>query len=189
MVFFRRRCKKFIPTTNDPSRCFCGRLEAEHDASVAQNLSNPVKPPNRALKFVSSKLLQTNPSHDQSEHDFERWNVAKHTTLYPTNAYGTIEFENMLHPAKAHYLRLAYDTNPSQIAHLFTKQWGLQLPNLVRRINQIGRINVDPCLNLDRQYSWWHSKFRITTSSSSSVETRSSQSSENGWCMDLYFRY
>jgi hypothetical protein len=44
-----------------------------------------------------------------------------------------IEFENMLHPAKAQYLRLAYDTNPSQIAHLFTKQWRLQLPNLVCR--------------------------------------------------------
>jgi hypothetical protein len=39
----------------------------------------------------------------------------------------------MLHPAKAHYLRLAYDTNPSQIVHLFTKQWRLQLPNLVRK--------------------------------------------------------
>ncbi len=133
MVFFRRRCKKFIPTTNEPSHCFCGRLESEHDISVGQRPLSPVKPRNRALKSVPSKLLQNNPSHDQSEHDFERWNVAKHTTLYPTNAYGIIEFENMLHPAKAHYIRLAYDTNPSQIVHLFAKQWRLQLPNLVRQ--------------------------------------------------------
>jgi hypothetical protein len=132
MVFFRRRCKKFIPTTAEPSRCFCGRLESEHDNSVEHRPLSPIKPPNRALKFVPPKLLLINPSHDQSEHDFERWNVAKHTTLYPTNAYGIIEFENMLHPAKAHYLRLAYDTNPSQIVHLFAKQWRLQLPNLVR---------------------------------------------------------
>ncbi|CAF3851913.1 unnamed protein product [Rotaria sp. Silwood2] len=135
MVFFRRRCKKFISTTNDPSRCFCGRLESEHDNSVEYHPLSPIKPPNRALKSISSKLLFTNPSHDQSEHDFERWNVAKHTTLYPTNAYGIIEFENMLHPAKAHYLRLAYDTNPSQIVHLFTKQWRLQLPNLIVSIH------------------------------------------------------
>lgn len=132
MVFFRRRCKKFIPTTNEPSRCFCGRRETEHHNTIEQRVLSPVKPRNRALKSVPPKLLFTNPSHDQSEHDFERWNVAKHTTLYPTNAYGIIEFENMLHPAKAHYLRLAYDTNPSQIVHLFTKQWRLQLPNLVR---------------------------------------------------------
>ncbi|CAF1405683.1 unnamed protein product, partial [Rotaria sp. Silwood1] len=135
MVFFRRRCKRFISTTNDPSRCFCGRLESEHDNSVEYHPLSPVKPPNRALKSISTKRLFTNPSHDQSEHDFERWNVAKHTTLYPTNAYGIIEFENMLHPAKAHYLRLAYDTNPSQIVHLFTKQWRLQLPNLIVSIH------------------------------------------------------
>jgi transient receptor potential cation channel subfamily M protein 3 len=41
----------------------------------------------------------------------------------------------MLHPAKAHYLRLTYDTNPSQIVHLFTKQWRLQLPNLIVSIH------------------------------------------------------
>ncbi|CAF0940636.1 unnamed protein product [Adineta steineri] len=135
MVFFRRRCKKFIPTTNDPSRCFCGRLESEHDNKNEHRPPSRIKLPNRALKSVSSKLLYTNPSHDQSEHDYERWNVAKHTTLYPTNAYGIIEFENMLHPAKAHYLRLAYDTNPGQIVHLFTKQWRLQLPNLIVSIH------------------------------------------------------
>ncbi|CAF0916482.1 unnamed protein product [Rotaria sordida] len=135
MVFFRRRCKKFIPTTYDPSRCFCGRLESEHDNRFEYHPFSPVKPPTRALKSISTKLLLTNPSHDQSEHDYERWNVAKHTTLYPTNAYGIIEFENMLHPAKAHYIRLAYDTNPSQIVHLFTKQWRLQLPNLIVTIH------------------------------------------------------
>lgn len=133
MVFFRRRCKRFIPTTNDPSRCYCGRLESEHLKTIEHPSSSPVKPPNRALKSVPSKLLLTNPSHDQSERNYERWNCAKHTTLYPTNAYGIIEFENMLHPAKAQYLRLAYDTNPSQILHLFTKQWRLQLPNLVKK--------------------------------------------------------
>ena len=136
MIFFRRRCKKFISTTNDPSRCFCGRSESEHDGNLKYPPSSTIKPPNRALKSVSAKVLMTNPSHDQSEHDFERWNIVKHTTLYPTNAYGIIEFENMLHPAKAHYLRLAYDTNPSQIVHLFTKKWQLQLPNLVRQYEE-----------------------------------------------------
>jgi hypothetical protein len=48
----------------------------------------------------------------------------------------------MLHPAKAHYLRLAYDTNPSQIVHLFTKQWRLQLPNLVRKNTKLKNINL-----------------------------------------------
>jgi hypothetical protein len=160
MVFFRRRCKKFIPTNNDPSQCYCGRLESAHDDSVEHRPLFPIKPPNRALKFVPSKLLLTNPSHDQSEHDFERWNVAKHTTLYPTNAYGIIEFENMLHPAKAHYLRLTYDTNPSQIAHLFTKQWRLQLPNLVGKSMQSRYFTrKSRCSCLDCQYSWWHTEF------------------------------
>ncbi|CAF4256297.1 unnamed protein product [Rotaria socialis] len=135
MVFFRRRCKKFISTTNDPSRCFCGRLETEHGNSLEYHPLSTIKPSNRALKSISSKILFSAPSHDQSEHDYERWNVVKHTTLYPTNAYGIIEFENMLHPAKAHYLRLAYDTNPSQIVHLFAKQWRLQLPNLIVSIH------------------------------------------------------
>lgn len=161
MVFFRRRCKKFIPTTNDPSRCFCGRFDSQHGNSIEHATPDPVKPPIRALKFVPSKLLQTNPSHDQSEHDFERWNVAKHTTLYPTNAYGMIEFENMLHPAKAHYVRMTYDTNPSQIVQLFTKQWRLQLPNLVKTKSFRNHFFYRDCflLLVDRQYSWWNSKF------------------------------
>ena len=129
----------------------------------------PVKPPNRALKSVPSKLLLTNPSQDQFEHDFERWNVAKHTTLYPTNAYGIIEFENMLHPAKAHYLRLAYDTNPSQIVHLFTKQWRLQLPNLVSSGNFLSSTDLKTiAFDLDCQYSWWYTELRITATSSTS---------------------
>ncbi|UJR35885.1 hypothetical protein I4U23_028628 [Adineta vaga] len=135
MVFFRRRCRKFIPTVTDPLRCCCGRSESEHSDSAEHRIIFPIKPPNRALKLVSSKRLLTSSTYEQFEHECERWNVAKHTTLYPTNAYGIIEFENMLHPAKAHYLRLTYDTNPSQIVHLFTKQWRLQLPNLVVSIH------------------------------------------------------
>ena len=169
MVFFRRRCKKFIPTTNDPSRCFCGRPDSEHDKSIEHRPLSSVKPPNRALKCVPSKLLLTNPSHDHSEHDFERWNVAKHTTLYPTNAYGIIEFENMLHPAKAHYLRLAYDTNPSQIAHLFTKQWRLQLPNLVCATTRNGSARRKRAVCLRSRLSVFMVAYRISNCSHGSV--------------------
>jgi hypothetical protein len=65
----------------------------------------------------------------------------------------------MLHPAKAQYLRLAYDTNPSQIVHLFTKQWRLQLPNLVRRKTNIKQFKNKCLFFLDCKYSWWYTKF------------------------------
>ena len=156
MIFFRRRCRKFIPTIQEPSRCYCGRLESEHSNSVEHRSASRIKPPNRALKSVPSRLLLASSAHDSHDYELERWNVAKHTILYPTNAYGIIEFENMLHPAKAHYLRLAYDTHPSQIVHLFTKQWRLQLPNLVRERSCHNTISF---VHLDCQHSWWYSEF------------------------------
>lgn len=135
IVFFRRRCKKYIPAVNEPTRCCCGRSESEHIDGTEQNVTSPKKYRTRTSIHHLSKHLLGNSVHDPNEYDYERWNVVKHTTIYPTNAYGVVEFENMLHPAKAHYIRLSYDTNPSQILHLFTKQWQLQLPNVIVSIH------------------------------------------------------
>ncbi|CAF0896318.1 unnamed protein product [Didymodactylos carnosus] len=133
-LFFRRRCKKFIATQQEPSRCYCGRTEEEH----FDKANSPLRIPAKAIKSIQPKSNYNNlyiNSHDQDEHDLEKWNVSRHTTLYPTNAFGTIEFEGTTHLAKAEYIRLAYDTNPSQIVHLFNKYWRLQLPNLIVSIH------------------------------------------------------
>lgn len=40
-----------------------------------------------------------------------------------------------MHAHKAHYLRLAYDSDPANVMHLMEKIWNLQRPRLVITIH------------------------------------------------------
>uniref|UniRef100_A0A673NHS2 Transient receptor potential cation channel, subfamily M, member 4a n=1 Tax=Sinocyclocheilus rhinocerous TaxID=307959 RepID=A0A673NHS2_9TELE len=51
------------------------------------------------------------------------WDSEEHTSEYPTDAFGQLEF--------AGFLRLAHDTPPDNVYSLMTSQWGLPIPNLV----------------------------------------------------------
>ncbi|ROT71151.1 putative transient receptor potential cation channel trpm [Penaeus vannamei] len=74
LVFNKRECIKFIPSSKDNARCCCGQLWQFHrDGSPAT-------------------LRQSQELH---------WSPSRHTQLQPTDAYGTLEFQGGAHPTKA----------------------------------------------------------------------------------------
>ncbi|XP_069984689.1 transient receptor potential cation channel trpm [Penaeus vannamei] len=115
LVFNKRECIKFIPSSKDNARCCCGQLWQFHrDGSPAT-------------------LRQSQELH---------WSPSRHTQLQPTDAYGTLEFQGGAHPTKAQYIRLAHDTRPEHILQLLTGEWGLDLPKLLITV-QGGKTNFD----------------------------------------------
>ncbi|KGL77531.1 Transient receptor potential cation channel subfamily M member 6, partial [Tinamus guttatus] len=61
----------------------------------------------------------------------EEWSVQKHTKMSPTDAFGTINFQDGDHTYHAKYIRLSYDSNLDQLLHLMVKEWQMELPKLV----------------------------------------------------------
>ncbi|KAL6095109.1 trpm4 [Pungitius sinensis] len=59
-----------------------------------------------------------------------RWDSAQHSSEYPTDAFGELQFAGA---SKRHsyFLRLSWDTAPSMVYTLMTVHWGLPAPNLV----------------------------------------------------------
>ncbi|KAG7276232.1 hypothetical protein CRUP_018614, partial [Coryphaenoides rupestris] len=94
--------------------CACGQLVAAHVVSGVVN-SKPAED----NQLVHLELPQ------------EKWSVAKHTRTYPTDAYGTIEFQGGGFINKAMYIRVSYDTKPDNLLHLMVKDWQLELPTLL----------------------------------------------------------
>ncbi|NWV98818.1 TRPM6 protein, partial [Machaerirhynchus nigripectus] len=90
-------------------RCCCGRLIGEHPGV---ELSWPV--------------YQAGSQSDGGE-----WSVQKHTRMSPTDAFGTINFQDGDHTYHAKYIRLSYDSNLDQLLHLMVKEWQIDLPKLV----------------------------------------------------------
>ncbi|XP_025077050.1 transient receptor potential cation channel subfamily M member 3-like isoform X4 [Pomacea canaliculata] len=118
-TFIKRECCHFIPSTRDPTRCCCGRVENWH--------------------------VGLNKQDDDDDHrrGGERWHPMRHTDVYPTDAYGTIEFQGGPHPSKAQYIRLSsLDSRPESVVHLLTKFWGLELPKLLITVHG-GLLNFD----------------------------------------------
>uniref|UniRef100_H3AK46 non-specific serine/threonine protein kinase n=1 Tax=Latimeria chalumnae TaxID=7897 RepID=H3AK46_LATCH len=121
-VFCKRECIKIIPSTKDPHRCFpgcqvcqnlirccCGRLGWEHPG----------------LNYGLPTYLSAQASEN------EKWSIEKHTQTSPTDAYGTIDFQDGAHSFHAKYIRLSYDTKMDQLLHLMVKEWQMELPKLV----------------------------------------------------------
>ncbi|NXP21937.1 TRPM6 protein, partial [Scytalopus superciliaris] len=90
-------------------RCCCGRLIGEHPGI---DCSWPV--------------YQIG-----SQRDDREWSVQKHTKMSPTDAFGTINFQDGDRTYHAKYIRLAYDSNLDQLLHLMVKEWQMELPKLV----------------------------------------------------------
>ncbi|PAA63304.1 hypothetical protein BOX15_Mlig011433g2 [Macrostomum lignano] len=63
------------------------------------------------------------------------WASASHTEASPTDAYGVIEFVSGPHPTRAHYIRVAANTQPEQLLHILTRVWRLRLPKLVLTVH------------------------------------------------------
>ncbi|RLU18437.1 hypothetical protein DMN91_008794 [Ooceraea biroi] len=121
-TFQKRECTKFIPSAEDEHRCCCGNSYTHHCGTGAD---------------VQSYSLSSNREKDQ-----EQWSQAKNTRSFPTDAYGTIEFQGGPHPTKAQYVRLAHDTRPEPIVQLLCREWNLGLPKLLITVHG-GRSNFE----------------------------------------------
>ncbi|KFV96385.1 Transient receptor potential cation channel subfamily M member 1, partial [Fulmarus glacialis] len=90
-------------------RCCCGRLIGDHPGV---DCNWPV--------------YQAAPQRDDG-----KWSVQNHTKMSPTDAFGTINFQDGDHTYHAKYIRLSYDSNLDQLLHLMVKEWQMELPKLV----------------------------------------------------------
>ncbi|XP_066567246.1 transient receptor potential cation channel subfamily M member 6 isoform X1 [Amia ocellicauda] len=121
-TFCKRECMKYIPTSRDPHRCnpgcqvcqnlircCCGRLIGEH----------------WGLDFTSPTHLSVPASEN------EEWSIERNTLASPTDAFGTIDFQDGARSSRAKYIRVSYDTKLDQLLHLMVKEWQMDLPKLV----------------------------------------------------------
>uniref|UniRef100_G3UFB5 Transient receptor potential cation channel subfamily M member 1 n=1 Tax=Loxodonta africana TaxID=9785 RepID=G3UFB5_LOXAF len=113
-TFCKRECICVIPSTKDPNRCCCGQLTSQHIPPL------PSLTPGK--NGEENKQVETQP---------EKWSVSKHTQSYPTDSYGTLEFQGGGYSNKAMYIRVSYDTKPDSLLHLMVKDWQLELPKLL----------------------------------------------------------
>uniref|UniRef100_A0A3B4VK82 non-specific serine/threonine protein kinase n=1 Tax=Seriola dumerili TaxID=41447 RepID=A0A3B4VK82_SERDU len=124
-TFCKRECVKFIPSSRDLHRCIpvcqvcqslirccCGRLMGEH--SWRESL-----PPTS---------LCPGPGQDMEED----WSIELHTKASPTNAYGTIDFQDTAtRVCRAKYVRVAVDSKAEVLLQLMLKEWQMERPKLL----------------------------------------------------------
>ncbi|XP_044143751.1 transient receptor potential cation channel subfamily M member 6 isoform X3 [Bufo gargarizans] len=121
-IFCKRECAKIIPASKDPHRCHGG-------CQVCQNL----------IRCCCGRLIGDHPGIDYDwpiyslpqEVNDEEWSVQRHTKISPTDAFGTINFQDGHHTYHAKYIRISYDTCLDQLMHLMIKEWQMELPKLV----------------------------------------------------------
>ncbi|XP_040898692.1 transient receptor potential cation channel subfamily M member 6 isoform X4 [Toxotes jaculatrix] len=127
-TFFKRECVKFIPSSRDLHRCIpvcqvcqnlirccCGRLMAEHSW---QESPPPIS-------------LCPGPGQDMEED----WSIELHTKASPTNAYGTIDFQDTAtRVCRAKYVRVAVDSKAEVLLQLMLREWQMERPKLLLTI-------------------------------------------------------
>uniref|UniRef100_A0A670Y8W4 non-specific serine/threonine protein kinase n=1 Tax=Pseudonaja textilis TaxID=8673 RepID=A0A670Y8W4_PSETE len=117
-----RECAKIVPSSKDSHRgsagcqvcqnlirCCCGRLIGDHHGV---DYGYPV--------FQSEK----------EKHNVE-WSVERDTKISPTDAFGTINFQDSDHTYHAKYIRTSYDVKLDQLLQLMIKEWQMEFPRLV----------------------------------------------------------
>ncbi|XP_061624591.1 transient receptor potential cation channel subfamily M member 6 isoform X4 [Phyllopteryx taeniolatus] len=128
-TFSRRECVKFILSSRDLHRCFpvnqvcqnlirccCGRLMVEH---LQQEAPAPT-------------VIFPVPEQDVAED----WSLELHTTASPTDAYGTIDFQDSATRAcRAKFVRLAVDSKPEALLQLMLKEWQMERPKLLLTVH------------------------------------------------------
>uniref|UniRef100_A0A7N5ZUU1 non-specific serine/threonine protein kinase n=1 Tax=Anabas testudineus TaxID=64144 RepID=A0A7N5ZUU1_ANATE len=120
-----RECVKFIPSSRDLHRCTpvcqvcqnlirccCGRLIAEHSWKES----------------VPPITLNPGPGQDVEKN----WSIECHTKASPTNAYGTIDFQDTAtRVCRAKFVRVAVDSKPELLAQLMLREWQMERPKLI----------------------------------------------------------
>ncbi|XP_026526972.1 transient receptor potential cation channel subfamily M member 6 [Notechis scutatus] len=137
-VFSKRECAKIVPSSKDSHRCF--QHSRYHQSSgplyrgsagcqVCQNL----------IRCCCGRLIGDHHGVDygypvfQSEkekHNVE-WSVERDTKISPTDAFGTINFQDSDHTYHAKYIRTSYDIKLDQLLQLMIKEWQMEFPRLV----------------------------------------------------------
>ncbi|CAJ0574106.1 unnamed protein product, partial [Mesorhabditis spiculigera] len=120
-AFEKLECGHFIPVHEDSERCGCGRALGEHSQAALSGINASPFPSRFA---ASSSNLSSRPAPGS-------WNINDHTLASKTDAFGQIVFQGGAHAHKAHYVRLAYDSDPDEICYLLEKVWVLPPPRLV----------------------------------------------------------
>uniref|UniRef100_A0A803TFL3 non-specific serine/threonine protein kinase n=1 Tax=Anolis carolinensis TaxID=28377 RepID=A0A803TFL3_ANOCA len=121
-IFSKRECARIVPSSRDPHRCPAG-------CQVCQNL----------IRCCCGRLIGDHPGIDYSWPIFqsekgkenEEWSVQKDTKTSPTDAFGTISFQDGDHTYHAKYIRASCDTKLDQLLQLMVKEWQMELPKLV----------------------------------------------------------
>uniref|UniRef100_A0A4W3IRE2 non-specific serine/threonine protein kinase n=1 Tax=Callorhinchus milii TaxID=7868 RepID=A0A4W3IRE2_CALMI len=121
-VFFKRECANIIPSSKDAHRCL-------PRCQICQNL----------VRCCCGRLVRDHPSVDCTlpvylsalGDEQEEWCVEKHTQKSPTDAFGTIDFQDGSHSSRAKYIRVSYDTKLDQLLHLMVKEWLMEFPKLL----------------------------------------------------------
>ncbi|XP_069034204.1 transient receptor potential cation channel subfamily M member 6 isoform X1 [Embiotoca jacksoni] len=127
-TFFKRECVKFIPSSWDLHRCIpvcqvcqnlirccCGRLMGEHSWQ----------------EYLPPVSLHPGPGQDVEED----WSMELHTKASPTNAYGTVDFEDTAtRVCRAKYVRVAVDSKPEALLQLMLREWQMERPKLLLTI-------------------------------------------------------
>ncbi|CAL7938905.1 unnamed protein product [Xylocopa violacea] len=140
-TFQRRECSKFIPSAEDEHRFVQvkGDKNAEYDVITTSRCCCGYSYTHHCRAGID---VQSHNASNTKEKDREQWSPAKNTRPFPTDAYGTIEFQGGPHPTKAQYVRLAYDTRPEPIVQLLCREWNLGLPKLLITVHG-GRSNFE----------------------------------------------
>ncbi|XP_067886068.1 LOW QUALITY PROTEIN: transient receptor potential cation channel subfamily M member 6-like [Heterodontus francisci] len=121
-VFYKRECGKIITSSKDSHRCLPG-------CQICQNL----------VRCCCGRLVGDHPGLDiklpvylsARDGEEEEWCVENHTIASPTDAFGTIDFQDGAYSYRAKYIRVSYDTELHQLLHLMLKEWLMELPKLL----------------------------------------------------------
>uniref|UniRef100_A0AAQ4QVV8 non-specific serine/threonine protein kinase n=1 Tax=Gasterosteus aculeatus aculeatus TaxID=481459 RepID=A0AAQ4QVV8_GASAC len=144
--FSKRDCVKFIPSSRDLHRCIpvcqvcqnlirccCGRLIMEHHW-------------HESLPPVS---LYPGPGLDPEED----WSIELHTKASPTNAYGTIDFQDTAtRVCRAKFVRVGVHSKPEVLLQLMLREWQMERPKLLLTV-QGGSENFPLPLKVKQAFS------------------------------------
>ncbi|XP_023659018.1 transient receptor potential cation channel subfamily M member 6 isoform X1 [Paramormyrops kingsleyae] len=139
-TFFKRDCVRFMPVSQQQHRCYpkcqicqslirccCGRLVGEHQRL---DLSASAQTPVRVGKHVGLSVIPSEQPSVRTKGS-EQWSVELYTQASPTDAFGTIEFQDCTHSGRAKYVRLSCDAKPEQLLQLMLIEWQMEMPKLV----------------------------------------------------------
>uniref|UniRef100_H2YVV7 TRPM SLOG domain-containing protein n=1 Tax=Ciona savignyi TaxID=51511 RepID=H2YVV7_CIOSA len=112
LTFNKRECFKFIPVGKPATRCHCQELY------LGKKAATDFLPGGNQFRTTRSDSPDV-------------WTVNKHTSTWPTDAHGTLEFQGTGEGDKSQFIRLAQDTSPELALQLLIDEWKLQPPHMV----------------------------------------------------------